>query len=254
MLPGLKWFSVKEVIVKTWTVWIVAFLGVASMVVEAKPPTSMTVDMTWNFEVDADGHVTRLDTSDKRVPSLHDRLEKEIRGWHFRPGQVNGQPATTESKLYVSLDLESKGGDMYAVRVAGVSTGGGYDKIVTPNYPETALAARRQGVVVLKVRYAENGRVISVVPYEDGPQADASLVRAAIGAVKKWTFEPEIVDGHPMMNDVLVPVCFELGQAGVPHANCDWKKPGITIGMATDHAVALDPAAKLLTDVIGRTL
>ena len=236
---------------RTGITLVVAFLLFVSTVIEAKEPTSAVVDVSWSISLDADGHVTKLATSDKRVPKLHTRLENTIRGWHFSPGKVNGQPAATDSNLRTSLEIRLVA-DGFEVRVLSAATGGFYGKMTPPHYPEFLARAGKQGEVVLLAHYNGTGATTDVAPYEHGPSADVRLVQAAMTSVKKWTFAPEVVGGHPVPGSVLIPVCFSL--YGLPPPACDWKNPATGESLSAGQAVALNPAAKLESDVIGQAL
>ncbi|MET0225101.1 MAG: energy transducer TonB [Dokdonella sp.] len=200
-----------------------AAAGAAAAPAESAP---VFVNMTWSLGVDAGGRITRLSTDDKQLPTLHEKLEKDIRSWKISPGKVDGVPAATESKLQLLLRLDAQADGNYRVNLAGASTGGGYGRQTAPKYPENAAAGRRQGLVVLKVDYDEAGRVKDVEPYAGAPQADTAFVRSATNAVKQWTFEPEVVGGHPRSSAALVPVCFRMDAPGVPHIDCHWTPPG----------------------------
>jgi len=228
-------------------VWAARLAQAAS----ASPPTAL--HMTWSLTVEADGKISRLSTDDTRVRSLHQRLEEEIRSWKFSPGKVGGQPATTESKLQLSLQLEPQPGDGYTVRLLGAATGGGYRKVAAPPYPASAAAGYRQGLVVLRIRYSETGEAIQVEPYEPASKVDPVFVRAAIDAAWDWTFEPEIVGGRALGGCALVPVCFVLRSRSAPRLDCgDWKKPSPNAGEG--QPIMQDPAVRLESDVIGRVL
>jgi protein TonB len=64
---------------------------------------------------------------------------------------------------------------------------------VKPVYPEVARTARIQGVVILSCETNARGRVISVKVLKGHPL----LVSSATQAVRKWLFEPMIIDGIP---------------------------------------------------------
>lgn len=234
-----------------WTLLVVLPLACVSLGIGAKEPTSALLDMTWLLSLDADGHITRIATSDTRAPKLHEPLEKEIRSWRFSPGKVDGQPAVTDTQLrmLVAVSLADSG---FEVRVLRAATGVGYRKTRTPVYPNVSAWARKQGLVLLKVRYDESGSVVDAAPYEDAPTPDGALAHAATVSVKRWTFEPEVVGGHPLAGTALVPICFHLYELAPP--DCNWKRSGSSDNMSGSQAVALDPAAKLETDVAGRTL
>ncbi|MBO9663652.1 energy transducer TonB [Dokdonella sp.] len=218
------------------------------------------LNFSWNITVDADGRVTRLDSEGKLVPDLKDRLEREIRTWRFKPGTINGQAAATESRLYVALQATPIDDERSALHVIRAATGGGYGKMVPPRYPAASVSARRQGLVLLQVHYDENGQVVESALYEKAPQADKALVDAAIAAVKRWTFAPEVVGGRPLASTALVPVCFSLHGAGIRPPKCDWERPGESAANASriaaaadDTTPAFDSALKFETAVAGRT-
>jgi TonB family protein len=205
----------------------------------------------WDVSLDVDGHVTELSTSDDRVPKLHAYLEKAIRAWRFSPGKINGKPALTQTYLYTKLDVRLVA-DAVEIRLLSAATGGRYGTTIAPQYPRTAAQGGKQGLVMLRVHYDETGAVKSVAPYGDNSMIDGRLVRAAISSASKWTFLPEIVGGHPIAGDSVVPICFHMSEVG--GLDCNWKDP--TTGKSTDgtQSLALNPAASLESDVIGRVL
>ncbi len=237
---------------KSWVAASVASLALlASSCFAADERTSAVVEISWDVSLDTSGHVTELTTKDKRVPKLHAYLEKAIRGWRFSAGKVNDQPAVTQTHLQTKLDIRVVENGV-EVRVLRAATGGDYRKMTPPEYPSEVARRRKQGGVMLAVRYDETGAVTSVVTFATTPDADDGLVRAATSAVKKWRFAPEFVGGRPIAAAAKVPVCFHLDWL-VP-LDCDFKDPSTGESMSGGDMVALDPAAKLETDVIGRLL
>jgi hypothetical protein len=241
-----------EAIVKTWIASVIAFLALALITIEAKEPTSAIMGVTWNVSLDASGHVMRFETKDKRVPKLHARLTQAIRGWRFSSGKVNGEPAATKTQLQTRLKI-SLVDDGFEVRLIGASTGGGYRSIKPTHSPEYADKKHKQACVALEVRYDERGNVIAAKQYEGIAKADRQFVQAALDSVKNWTFEPEVVGGIPISSTALVPILFE--ERGMQDAPlCKWTVNGTNTEMSGGQAVALNPAAKLDSDVIGHTL
>jgi protein TonB len=66
-------------------------------------------------------------------------------------------------------------------------------KKVTPLYPEIALKARIMGKVIIEAETDIYGRV-TTVKVISGP---GLLTDAAVEAVKKWVYEPYIINGFP---------------------------------------------------------
>lgn len=236
---------------KSLLVGVCALLGAACVPAAAVERTSAIVSVSWVVSLDVDGHVTELSTGDKRVPKLHASLEKAIRAWRFTPGKIEGKPALTQTHLHTSLEVRLVN-DAFEVRLLDASTGGDYGKKTVPMYPQSAAKGRKQGLVRLVVHYDESGAVTSVEPFETHQGVDDRLVQAAVSAVREWTFAPEIVGGHPIAGGSVVPVCFQLDV--LPEPDCSWKNPATGKSTYGSQSVALDPAAKLDSDVIGHTL
>ncbi len=77
---------------------------------------------------------------------------------------------------------------------------------VPPVYPDMALAARVQGVVILECTINPQGRVQGVKVLRSIPLLDA----AAIEAVKQWIYSPTLVGGVPVSVVMTVTVRFNL--------------------------------------------
>ena len=76
-----------------------------------------------------------------------------------------------------------------------------------PIYPQDALAAGQEGVVLLRVDLDTRGRIVAVA-VETG--VAPTLDDAAIRAVWTWTFAPATRDGRSIAGRVRVPVRFQL--------------------------------------------
>jgi protein TonB len=77
-----------------------------------------------------------------------------------------------------------------------------------PDYPPGARRDGIEGRVVLTVQVRSDGRVGSVrVSTSSG---SALLDSAAISAVKRWSFAPELQDGEKVSTTLNVPFRFEL--------------------------------------------
>jgi protein TonB len=86
-------------------------------------------------------------------------------------------------------------------------------KKVQPNYPEIALAARVQGIVILEATIGVDGRVTDAKVLRSVPLLD----QAALDAVRQWEYTPTLMNGVPVPVIMTVTQTFNL-DPGVPAA------------------------------------
>lgn len=213
----------------------------------------------WAVSLDAEGRVVKAEPADKSPEAIQAPLGAAILTWQFVPGTINGQPVATETMLTVDVTLMPVSGEKYALRIDDARTGGavktsGMHKQY-PKYPGDAIRHHRQGLVVLKVDYDDKGRVLAAKRQDDAPAVADDLEVAAARAVKGWSFTPEVVGGRALAGSAIVPICFELVEMGkdVERASCNWVPPGAK-SLMEGGVVAIDPAARLKTDIVGHTL
>jgi protein TonB len=77
-----------------------------------------------------------------------------------------------------------------------------------PVYPELAMMAKLQGIVVIEATVNERGRVVNANVLEGAPM----LTEAALEAVKKWVYTPTLVNGVPTPIIMTVTVHFRLSR------------------------------------------
>jgi TonB family protein len=77
----------------------------------------------------------------------------------------------------------------------------------SPDYPQSLKAEGVQGSVVLHGIIRKDGTLTDLV-YVSGPQL---LAPAAIKAVKKWRYEPTLLEDEPVDVDTTITVVFTLG-------------------------------------------
>jgi TonB family protein len=82
---------------------------------------------------------------------------------------------------------------------------GAVTRKVPPIYPPDALADGVTGAVVLKATINEKG-VVDEVSRVSGPQ---ELARAAMDAVKKWQYQPSLLNGTPVRVETEITVNFK---------------------------------------------
>jgi len=97
------------------------------------------------------------------------------------------------------------------VRVGGAVKEPRKVKHVEPVYPELALRARVEGLVILEARIAPNGTVGDVRVL----RGVAMLDEAAVDAVRRWTYTPTLVDGIPATALMTVTVRFRLADSSI---------------------------------------
>lgn len=80
-------------------------------------------------------------------------------------------------------------------------------KNVEPSYPDEAKKAGVQGTVIFKAVIGTDGNVKTL----DLVQGHPLLVKAAEDAVKKWVYQPFVVDGiaKEVVTDIAVPFRLE---------------------------------------------
>ena len=79
---------------------------------------------------------------------------------------------------------------------------------VTPIYPPIAIAARKEGTVILEALISEDGTVRDVRVLRPEPVFE----QAAIAAVRQWRFSPTLLNGEPVPVVMTVTVGFTLNR------------------------------------------
>ena len=77
-----------------------------------------------------------------------------------------------------------------------------------PEYPAAALRSGEEGTVIVRVDVDANGNPTNVDVAQSSRSRD--LDRAALSAVRKWTFQPAMQDGKAVASTVQVPVDFKV--------------------------------------------
>jgi len=82
-------------------------------------------------------------------------------------------------------------------------------KQVAPKYPDSARKRGATGIVLVRALVTKDGAVgRALVPKGKGVAPD--LDRAALDAIRQWTFEPAKKNGKPVDVYVVIPVKFAL--------------------------------------------
>lgn len=94
------------------------------------------------------------------------------------------------------------------VRVGGFIKEPKRTHYVAPEYPQIAVSARLQGVVIIEATIDARGKVVDAKILRGLPMLD----EAALSAVRQWVYTPTFLDGHPTPILMVVTVTFKLGE------------------------------------------
>jgi protein TonB len=195
--------------------------------------------------IGADGKVTDAKVL-RSIPELDDAAVGAVKQWEFEPALLNGVPTPIIMSVTVNFTLKGSevpgvsastivfppqsgaagpgaqglraatpvptaAAPLTGLTTAPVRVGGNIQaprkiKDVKPVYPADAKAAGIQGIIILEVIIAPDGRVLDARPLRSMPELDA----AAVEAVKQWEFTPTLLNGQPVPVIMSVTVSFSL--------------------------------------------
>jgi protein TonB len=224
-------------------------LALVSLSAFAQGDLPRTVDVSAALSVSPEGRIEKLEFVERISAELETFLRDRVKTWSIKPARRGGSAVGGETTLYLRLSVEPAGDDVL-VTVARASTGPRYAQIDPPSYPQTALQARRQAVVLVTAEVRADGTVGAMDSrMVAGKAMEKTFVGAAERSIRAWRFVPERVDGVAVATRVRIPVVFQI--------------PGATpLAMpALEDDVALEPNAliaesefEVASDVVGRAL
>jgi len=153
------------------------------------------VGIVYNGIVAVRGAYIAGDASSSLVGKLRVRVHLDV---------LNAMPHEDESVL------TPPPGTAPITRRAWVGAGAMGNKIVrkaAPEYPAIARAAKIQGTVLLEAVIGKDGRIVEARAIGGPPM----LQQASIDAVRKWVYEPYLLDGEPIEVETEINVVFSLG-------------------------------------------
>lgn len=260
------------------TAWALALACAAPTAVPASdaPPAELIVGA--DVRIGADGTVSDYHLDGILDHALADRVEQEVRRWHFAPVLRDGQPVMAKTRLLIDLQPAS---EWNRWTIADVSTGEpalARRELLMPDYPESALRAHLSARVLLDVKLDAKGKVEAVHVEQtslDRP-GDPKLMKQwaeifgapSVRAAKGWKFlPPESVDGQPVGTTIRIAIVFPYD---VDNLNTHRFYPGEVTpapwlpqqagddaqrdALADGGMQALDARVRLADDVVGRTL
>ena len=124
-------------------------------------------------------------------------------------GKVESLQSFDHSKSDVVLSKSLARSSSTSINATGLTVGKVINK-PPPVYPPIAKASRTMGAVTLYIVISKDGTIKSLFPLAT---ASPMLVDAAMDAVKRWTYQPSLLDGVPTEVNTTVTVNFNLNKA-----------------------------------------
>jgi len=229
-------------LMKTVLAWLLICIAATVAIAADIPSAPIDLTLQWTLSVDADGKLTALKPVDDTNADLHRRLELEVRKWRFGAAKINGVATPADTTLTVHVTLKPVD-DGYHIDLRNAETGVGYGTMTAPKYPEGALMSHRGGAVLVRIDYDADGRVTQAQAVEGGlPKPGGDIERAAVSAVKRWTFRPESIGGHGRPGSAMVPVCFSVDARPT---RCRFTDPASKREISDGAMLAVDPLVQL---------
>lgn len=215
----------------------------------ATPPSELLVDA--DVRVAPDGSVADYRLNGVLDHALADRIEREVRLWHFAPVLQHGKAVPAKTRLLITLQPAQEGNRWTVADVSSGRPALARHELLMPDYPESGLRAHLSAQVVLDVKLAPSGKVDAVHVEQvnlDRP-GDPKLAAQwadifgppSVRAAKGWKFlPPESVDGQPVGATFRIAIVFpyDVDTIGThrfypgPVTPAPWLAPGIA-----DHAL-----------------
>jgi TonB family protein len=165
--------------------------------------------------VSTDGTVRRIEVLDGDALLAAAAVEA-AKQWTFEPPTVDGKPEEGDTTIEVSFRLfdgiackGSANPDAAApdrTKTEGQVRAACLKSRVAPAYPAKAKRKHIEGTVKLRATIATDGSV----QHLEVKEGDPILAESALKAVKKWTYEPALVDGKPVEVEATIVVNFQL--------------------------------------------
>jgi protein TonB len=130
-------------------------------------------------------------TPDPNAPALSQAGQTQSSQLQLKPARSEAAPAVGKPASASSPPPAEKGAGPQTVSLGVLN--GRAKSLPVPRYPETAMRARAEGLVVVEVLVDEGGKVISARAGA-GPQL---LREAAVSAARQARFAPAVVGGAP---------------------------------------------------------
>lgn len=220
---------------------------------ERKAPVSLYFQA--DIVLAADGKITELAWHDaEKIPAnLRQRLTYAAHSWQFKPGSMDGVPAETHTTLTLHMQASDLGAGQIGLSLISAYTGPFNDRRVSPDYPMDPLRRAVSAKLRVEVSIDEHGAYTTdVVDYKASDQDNRwreAFAESALVAVAAWDVQQESVAGHPVPArlSIVFDYCIDDYRWRSKNTLTPLNSPVDAVPPGTP--VALDSAAKLLTDI-----
>jgi TonB family protein len=205
--PVASWF---------WTPVIFNPKSAAPDRTEAKPrlravtpviiPDAMMIKLRENtsawgtISLDAAGAPQKVTLEPPASDKLQPFVENALKQWRFAPARKGGQPVAADFRVAFH----------FFPAMAPVPTKAMPPRVVRQEPPIYPYGLRKSGIVgevLVGFVVDSKGNVVNAIAVRSNSPA---FNEAAVEAVRKWKFEPAIVDGRPVNCRMTVPIVFDL--------------------------------------------
>ena len=161
--------------------------------------------VTMDITIATDGSVTDVRVLNPTPPFVEPALAA-VKQWRYTPTLLNGQPVEVLMTVTVKFALGSDPNQSQAVRAGGIVPEPKLIKHVAPVYPPDAMAAGKEGMVILDVTIGKDGSVVGAKVLRQFPMFEA----AGLDAVRQWKYTPSTLNGEPVEVLIVVTIHFRL--------------------------------------------
>lgn len=175
--------------------------------------------VTAAVDIDAQGKIKHLeflpfkDSHGKDLqPALRSLAESTMSKWEFIPATANGHPAAAHTFVHAVFEFRPHGDD-YDGRMVFVGNGPRIIDSKAPTYPQDMIKAGIQAKLTMLALVQSDGSLAEIKlesAETTSRHSAADFLRAARIAMASWHAEPEMVDGHPVVTLVRIPVRYFL--------------------------------------------
>ena len=127
---------------------------------------------------------------------------------HLKVAASRDEAGNLSARIYLPGTDEGRRPERSPIRVGGQAQQAKLLAKTMPTYPAEAKAAGIQGLVRLQAIIGKDGSVENLVVLEGDPM----LAAAALDAVRKWQYEPTLLNGDPVAVTTVIDVNFTLAR------------------------------------------